>query len=98
LFSSFIAKENTIATLGILLGSQDSMGLAEQVAQLLTLPAALAFLVIQMTFIPCAATIGAIKSETSSWRYPLISIAMLLVISLAAGATAFYLASWFGFG
>jgi ferrous iron transport protein B len=74
------------------------MGLAEQVAQLLTIPAALAFLVIQMTFIPCVATVGAIKSETNSWRYPLISIVMLLVISLTAGAIAYYLASWFGFG
>ncbi len=98
LFSSFVAKENTIATLGILLGSHNGLGLAEQVAQLLTVPAALAFLVIQMTYIPCVATIGAIKSETNSWKYPLISIAMLLGISLAAGATVFYLASWFGLG
>lgn len=98
LFSSFVAKENTIATLGILLGSHNGLGLAEQVAQLLTVPAALAFLVIQMTYIPCVATIGAIKSETNSWKYPLISIAMLLGISLAAGATVFYLATWFGLG
>lgn len=94
LFSSFVAKENTIATLGILLGDQNGLGLAVQVAQLLTIPAALAFLVIQMTFIPCIATVGAIKSETNTWKYPLISVAMLLVISLAAGATVYYLASW----
>ncbi len=94
LFSSFVAKENTIATLGILLDSQNGLGLAHQVAQLLTVPAALAFLVIQMTFIPCIATVGAIKSETNTWKYPLISIAMLLVISMTAGAVVYYLATW----
>lgn len=94
LLSSFVAKENTIATLGVLLDSQNGLGLAEQVAQLLTIPAALAFLVIQMTFIPCLATISAIKSETNTWKYPLISIIMLLIISLVAGATVYQFASW----
>jgi ferrous iron transport protein B len=98
LFSSFVAKENTIATLGILLGPGNGLGLAAQVALILTLPAALAFFIIQMTFIPCVATIGAIKSETNGWKYPLLSIGMLLIISILAAAFVYYSAVWMGLG
>ncbi|PKO22421.1 MAG: ferrous iron transport protein B, partial [Chloroflexi bacterium HGW-Chloroflexi-1] len=56
LLSSFFAKENTIATLGILYGAGEGVtGLAEQVAAALPLAARLAFLVVFMLFVPCLA-------------------------------------------
>ena len=64
LLSSFIAKENTIAVLGILYSTESELGLAKQISGALSPAAALAFLVIQMTFIPCIATVAAIKQET----------------------------------
>ncbi|OIO90550.1 MAG: ferrous iron transport protein B, partial [Anaerolineae bacterium CG2_30_58_95] len=79
LLSSFVAKENTIATLGVLYGSEANLGLAEQVARTLTPAAALAFLVVQMTFIPCAATVAVIKQETASWKWTAFSVGLLLV-------------------
>lgn len=79
LITSFIAKENTIATLGILYGDLETT-----LPTLLTPPAALAFLAMQMLFIPCAATVAAIKQETN-WKWALISVGMLLGISLTVG-------------
>lgn len=84
LLSSFVAKENTIATLGVLFENSDGMNLANSVAQVLSPAGALAFLVFQMTFIPCIATLGAIKSETGAWKWPLISVFMLLIIATGA--------------
>jgi len=98
LLSSFVAKENTIATLGILFGNGANHGLAEQVAQIMAPAAALAFLVVQMTFIPCVATVAAIKQETSTWKWPAISMGMLLVISLGAAALVYHTARWLGWG
>lgn len=87
LLSSFFAKENTIATLGILFGTE--AGLATQVTAALTPSARLAFLVLQMLFIPCLATVATIKQETASWRWTVASVALLLALSLGA-ATLIY--------
>jgi len=98
LLSSFVAKENTIATLGVLYGSEANLGLAEQVARTLTPAAALAFLVVQMTFIPCAATVAVIKQETASWKWTAFSVGLLLVISFGAAVIIYQLARVMGWG
>jgi ferrous iron transport protein B len=96
LLTSFVAKENTIATLGILFGANSAVtGLAAQVASVLTRPAALAFLVVQMTFIPCAATLAVIKQETGAWKYAVFNVGLLLVISLSAGVIMYQIARLF---
>lgn len=85
LLTSVVAKENTIATLGIL---YQGSGL-EALAATVTPAAALAFLVIQVTFVPCVATVAAIHQETRSWKWTALSVGLLLVISLAVGAVVY---------
>jgi len=91
LISSFIAKENTIATLGTLLGGQNT-GLATQLKAMLTPAAGLAFLVVQVLFIPCVASVAAIRSETKSWRWPLITVAYQLVLAFVMAIIVFQIA------
>ncbi|MGC8837312.1 MAG: ferrous iron transport protein B, partial [Anaerolineae bacterium] len=87
LLTSFVAKENTIATLGILFNvGEGGRGLAEALQGMLSPAAALAFLAAQMLFIPCAATMAAIRQETASWRWTLFGLGLLLAVSLGAGA------------
>ncbi|MBN1137120.1 MAG: ferrous iron transporter B, partial [Anaerolineae bacterium] len=83
LLSSFVAKENTIATLGVLYGG------SQQLAGALTLPAALAFLVVQMLFVPCVATVATIKQETQSWAWTAFSVGLLLALSLIGGIAVY---------
>jgi ferrous iron transport protein B len=86
LLASFIAKENSIATLGILYGTGDSpASLATTLGNAITPAAALSFLVVQLLFIPCAATVGAIRQETRSWKWTMFTIAMLAAVSFGAG-------------
>jgi ferrous iron transport protein B len=98
LLASFVAKENTIATLGVLYGSEASLGLAEQVARTLTPAAALAFLVVQMTFVPCAPTVAVIRQETGAWKWPASAVGLLLVVSFGAAFTVYRLALMTGWG
>jgi len=98
LLSSFVAKENTIAALGVLYGSEATLGLAEMVARTLTPAAALAFLVVQMTFVPCAATVAAIRQETGAWKWPAFSVGLLLVVSLGVAIMVYQLARVLGWG
>ena len=94
LLASFVAKENAIATMGILLGSgEDAAGLDTALAGALTPAAAMAFLVVQMLFIPCVATVAAIKQETKSWAWTAFSVGLLMVISLSAGIAVYYVMS-----
>jgi ferrous iron transport protein B len=93
LITSFVAKENTIATLGVLFGSHNTaLSLAAQVAVVLPIPAALAFLVVQMTFVPCAATVAVIKQETGAWKYAFHNLGLLLGISIISGIIVYQVA------
>jgi ferrous iron transport protein B len=95
LLASFVAKENSIATMGVLFGAgAEPAGLAAALNGALTPAAALAFLVVQMLFVPCAATVAAIKQETKSWGWTAFSVGLLLALSLAGGITVYYLAGW----
>jgi ferrous iron transport protein B len=94
LLSSFFAKENTIAVLGVLFGmAKDSTGLAEQVARALTPAGALSFLVVQMLYIPCAATTVVIRQETKQWKWLFFSLGLMLAISLGVGVVVYQLVS-----
>ncbi|HEC34038.1 MAG TPA: ferrous iron transport protein B [Chloroflexi bacterium] len=92
LFTSFIAKENSIATLGVLFSAGEEAGLAETLAATFPASTALAFLTVQMLFIPCAATVAVVRQETGSWRWMLFNVGFLLVVSLAAGTAVYWLA------
>jgi ferrous iron transport protein B len=86
LLTSFIAKENTIATLGVLFHSGGgATGLSQALAGGLSSAAALAFLVVQMLFIPCVATVAVMHQELGSWRWTLFGITILLLISFSIG-------------
>jgi ferrous iron transport protein B len=91
LLSSFAAKENTIATLGVLLG-RGGAGLTEALKGILTPASAVAFLVLQVLFIPCAATVAVIRQETGSWRWTVFSIGFQLVLSFSMAILVFQVA------
>jgi len=93
LFTSFIAKENAIASLAVIYGAGEEAGLAEILPQVLTPAAALSYLVVQMLFVPCVATVATVFSETNSWKWTLFNLLLLLVISFGLGILVFQIAS-----
>lgn len=92
LITSFPAKENAVATLGVLFGSTPDAALAQTLTSIFPTASALSFLVVTMLFIPCMATVAVIRQETNSWGWTLVNIALLLGISIAAGAGVYHLA------
>jgi ferrous iron transport protein B len=94
LITSFFAKENTIATLGILYGADPgSAALGGMIAATLQPAARWAFLAVAMLFIPCMATVATVRQETASWRWTAASIGLLLVVSLSVGVIVFQIGS-----
>jgi ferrous iron transport protein B len=99
LLASFIAKENSVATLGILYGAgEEEATLAAILSAALTPAAALAFLIVQMLFIPCVATVAAIWQETRSVRWTLFNLAFLLMVSFGTSIVVYQVAKLLGLG
>ena len=83
LLTSFVAKENTVATLGVLYGNLN-------VLKSVVVPAAmLSFLVFQILFIPCVGTVAAIQQETKSWKWTAASVGMQLALSLGLAVAVY---------
>ena len=83
MLTSFVAKENTIATIGVLYGNLNVL------KTVLTPASAIAFLVFQLLFIPCVGTVAAIKQETHSWKWTLASIGIQLGLSFGLAVAVY---------
>lgn len=95
LLTSFMAKENAVATLGVLFGAGGS-SLAQQLAATYSMATALSFLTVSILFIPCAATVAVIRQETGSWRWTLLNIVFMLALSVGAASMVYAVASRIG--
>lgn len=91
LLTSLVAKENSIATLGVLYGVGDE-GLRSVLPQVMSQASALAFLVVLMLFVPCAATLAAMHHEMRSRGWFAASFLTMLAISFLGGLVAYHLA------
>jgi ferrous iron transport protein B len=95
ILTSFVAKENAVATLGVLYGVGEGGATLEQVlTREFTTASGLAFLVAEMLFIPCVATLAVIKQETRSWKWTLIDVALLAVLTFVSSVIAYQVALW----
>jgi len=90
LVSSLVAKENSIATLGVLYGVGEE-GLRQALPQAMGQASALAFLVVLMLFIPCAATVAVMKQEMGSWKWFISSFVFTIGVSFLGGVVAYHL-------
>ena len=90
------AKELVVSTLGVLYAGdyeeaydENSSRLQTVLTQQTTSQTALAYMVFVLLYLPCIATIAAIRSESGSWRWACFSVAYSTVLA--------YLLSWLTF-
>ncbi|MCX7830919.1 MAG: hypothetical protein N2445_07665, partial [Acidobacteria bacterium] len=88
LMTSFVAKENTIATFGVLLETSKEENLSKKISEIFTIPAGFAFLVVQMLFVPCVATATAVYKE-AGLKWVLYSFVLHFVVALICGIVTF---------
>jgi len=97
LVSSLLAKENSIATLGVLYGVGRE-GLQGVLPKVMSQASAFSFVVVLMLFIPCAATVTVMKQEMGNWKWFLGSLLFMLLVSFLVGLVAFRAALYAGYG
>lgn len=96
LLTSFMAKENSIATLGVLFGGASNTSLAQTISSTYSTASGLAFLTVSLLFIPCAATVAVIKQETGSWSWTFLNIGLMLALSGGVASAVYAVAVAFG--
>jgi len=80
--------------LGLLYGVGEK-GLRNVLPFMMSHASALSFLVVLMLFIPCAATVSAIRQEMGSSKWFLFSLIFMILISLGGGMAAYRFALLF---
>ena len=76
LLTSFVAKENTVATLSILYGNIETA-----LPTVISTAAGLGLLAFQMLFVPCVGTIAAIRHETGSIKWAAFSVVLMTILA-----------------
>ncbi|HHW57894.1 MAG TPA: ferrous iron transport protein B [Clostridia bacterium] len=79
LIFGILAKETVVGTLGVVYGAEGD-ALFEAIRQHFTPLSAYAFMVMTLIYIPCVATIAAIRRETNSWKWTFFAIGYTLIL------------------
>ncbi|SIR20617.1 ferrous iron transport protein B [Halanaerobium kushneri] len=75
-----LAKEVVVGTLGVVYAAGEG-GLRAALTTNFSPLAAYSFLTMVLLYTPCIATLGAIKSETQSWKWTLVTASYLFVLA-----------------
>ena len=99
--TGFIAKENVVSTMGVVLGLGADLG-ADDASLLQAFSAALqtpvagySFLLFNMLCMPCFAAVGAIKTEMNSNKWTLIAVGYQMALAYAVAFVFYHLANFF---
>jgi ferrous iron transport protein B len=102
LIPGFAAREVAVAALGTVyaMGSADAAPgtLATMLAHHWSMATGLSFLAWYVFAPQCASTIGVVKRETNSWRWPLIMVAYMTALAYAASLLVYHAAVALGAG
>jgi ferrous iron transport protein B len=102
--SGFVAKEIVVSTLGVLYatgsdGNDENEALRRALrASGMTPLAAYALMAFVLTYVPCLATVGAIRRETNSWKWTGFSIAYTLTLAWVVAFVIYQGGRLFGLG
>lgn len=98
LITSMLRSENTLSTLSVLYGAGAQHGLAAALAGQIAPAAGLAFLSMQVLFVPCVATLAAVRTESKSWGWMFAYVALRLATALAVGVLVYQTGRLLGWG
>ncbi len=91
--TGFLAKENVVATLSVLLPSATTdAGFKQALQNIFTWEASYAYMVLILLSSPCVAALAATKKELGSWKKLLVTIAMQMIVAYVAAMLTYGLA------
>ena len=100
ILAGLTAKEVVVSTFGTLAGMEedDEEGITSLIHDTFTPLSAFSFMAFALLYTPCFATLGAIKQETNSYKWPLTMCAITLVTAYTVSFLIFQIGGLAGFG
>jgi len=95
LIFGFIAKEAVIQTLSIIYAVGGTVTLAVALTASITPLSAFALMVFVLLYVPCLATVGAIRKETGSWKWTAFSIIYQLILAYIVALGIVFIGGFF---
>ena len=99
-FMKIAAREVAVAALGTVYAIGDADSAPGQLATTLTrhwsLATALSFLAWYIFAPQCASTLGVVKRETNSWRWPIVMFVYMVALAYAAAFIVYRIATALG--
>ncbi len=97
LFFGLGAKEIVVSTLGVLYGfGQGSHG-PSAIAGSFTPLTALTFMLVSLIYVPCMATVAAIRRETNSWKWTAVAVGYSLLLAYLVAFLVYHVGLMAGF-
>jgi ferrous iron transport protein B len=98
LITGFAAKEAVVGTLGTLYGvGSDGAGLTAAIQQAFTPLSAISFMIMTLLYVPCVATIGAVRKETNSKKWAVIVVIYTTIIGWVLAVLVYQIGKLLGF-
>lgn len=92
------AKEIVVSTLGVLYGGGHAGGMRDGLMASFTPLTAFAFMIVSLIYVPCIATIAAIRRETNSWKWTFFAVCYSLALAYAMGLAVYRVGMAVGLG
>ncbi len=97
LITGFAAKEAVVGTFGTIYGVDEGVHLFHAIQNTFTPLTAMSFMVMCLLYVPCVATIGAIKSETNSSKWAWAAVAYTCGIGWICAVIVYQVGRLMGF-
>jgi ferrous iron transport protein B len=97
LIFGILAKEVVVGTLAVVYGIGEA-GLSSVIAQYWTPLSAYAFMVMTLIYVPCVASIAAIKRETNSWGWMFFAVGYSLILGWLVAVLIYQIGKLLGLG
>lgn len=95
LLFGFIAKEAVVQTLSIIYAVGGTATLAVALTASITPLSAFALMVFVLLYVPCLATVGAIRKETGSWKWTTFSIVYQFILAYLVALGFIFIGGFF---
>ena len=96
LLSGLVAKEAVVSTMQVLYAAGSTAQLGTLLVTKFTPLSAYAYLVFILLYTPCVSAVAAIRRETGSWKYTLLSVLMQLGVAYVMALLVFQIGSLLG--
>ncbi len=93
-----VAKEVVVSTLSSIFGvAEGGIGITAAIHSTFTPLTAFVFMIFVLLYVPCFATLAAIRQETNTWKWPIVMVLITTITAYIVSFIAYNIGLFLGF-